>query len=726
MVIMLVLLPLKLMADEGMWPVWMIDKALEQRMADKGCELSANVIYDENHVSLSDAIVSLDFGCTGSVISPEGLMITNHHCAYSDIHALSSDENNYLKDGFWAMNRSEEVPIKGKGAWFLKKVIDITDEYKQVVDSLLNRNKVAGGRKVSHILESRYKKLYPYEVSLTTLWRGKRCYMAFYDLYKDLRLVAAPPSSIAAFGGEVDNWEWPQHKGDFAIYRIYCAPDGTPAEYSEENVPMRSKSFLKISSAGIEEGDYTMTMGYPYSIDRYASSFSVNRAEKFKNPVTAQVGGGQIEIIRKWMEADEQIRLKYSDYYFSLTNTHECMEGEAACYTRFNVSEEKRTLERELVEWMASKSDDYLESITDNATSGYPKREILAKMSAIYNATDSLEMQKSYYQQSLFRCARILFLAHRVNSLKPRRNANQDIGAFKAIDNKEFKRRCDMLWDEIDIRVERELLEYGLNEFYSNVSPEFWGDYLTECYKIYDGDVAAFIDSFWDTSFMTDRERFYSFIAESHYLEDFTNEPIYQIVNSTSVVLFNRLISEIEGDNSISKYEKDYTHLLYEMRRERGDMQYPDANATMRLSYGNITPLYPNDGVKTLSQSTFRGLIEKNSSTNYDYDLDEKMERLLAKGDWGPYGSDGNLYLNFITNNDITGGNSGSPVLNGRGELIGLAFDGNKESLSSNTHFHPTMNKCVCVDIRYVLWILDYYADMDYILTEIHDVNRCE
>jgi len=317
-------------ADEGMWMIHAIDAALEKKMQERGLELSAREIYnaDAPGSSVADAVVSMEFGCTGSIISDRGLLITNHHCAYSDIHGLSTPEHNYLEEGFWAMRQEEEVNITGKSVYFLKKVLDVTDEVLKLQADLIAEGKPSGSRRLSHLMEQKYSRETGMEAWLASMWRGSRYYLALYEVYKDVRLVAAPPVSSAAFGGDIDNWEWPQHKCDFAMYRVYTAPDGSPAEYSEDNVPLKPVRKLSISLDGYKAGDYTMVIGYPGSTNRYSSSFETDFTETLKHPVNNAIRGRQMDIIKGWMNRDPEIRLKYSDYFFSLSNMQECFSGE--------------------------------------------------------------------------------------------------------------------------------------------------------------------------------------------------------------------------------------------------------------------------------------------------------------------------------------------------------------------------------------------------------------
>jgi len=330
-IIALLLLPAAASADEGMWMIQALNQALEKKMQERGLQLSAGEIYnaDAPGATVSDAIVSLGFYCTASVISPEGLLITNHHCAYSDLSELSTPEKNYLEDGYWAFYRKDEIPLKGKAVYFLRRVLDVTGEVAAVSDSLSRNGERFGSRKLSSILERRYAARTGLEASLNSMWAGEKYYLALYETFTDIRLVGAPPVAVASFGGDEDNWEWPQHKADFALYRIY-----------DHGEPLQSPWHLKISEAGYKEGDYTMVIGYPGRTDRYSSSFKADYLERVERPVTNRLRGRQMEIVRRWMDADPDIRMKYSDWFFSLSNVQEMQEGEVQCFKRFHVVDE--------------------------------------------------------------------------------------------------------------------------------------------------------------------------------------------------------------------------------------------------------------------------------------------------------------------------------------------------------------------------------------------------
>ena len=632
----LLLLPLAASADEGMWMIHALNQALEKKMQERGLQLSAGEIYnaDAPGTTVSDAVVSLGFYCTASVISDEGLLITNHHCAYSDLFDLSTPEKNYLEDGYWAFYRQQEIPLKGKEVYFLKRVLDVTDEVAAVSDSLAARGERFGSRKLTSILERRYAARTGLEASLNSMWAGEKYYLALYQTYKDIRLVGAPPVSISAFGGDEDNWEWPQHKADFALYRIY-----------DHGEPLQSPWHLKISRDGYQEGDYAMVIGYPGRTDRYSSSAKVDYLTRVERPVTNRLRGGQMEIVRKWMDADPAVRAKYSDWFFSLSNVQEMQEGEVQCVKRFAVVDEKKAQEKDI-------PSDILQGLADE-----------------YAAIEDIEREKAYYRETIVRGMRITPTMLRMSNAK----------TPEARD--EMYRRG---LEELDPRVEKDLIAYSLEEYFGNLPADVVGHRQDSLRRVFDSNWKSMAEYLWD-----------------HPLE------LMDFVTEVKISDFN---DREQHTGDLTDLQHRYTRALYAAREAQGIVQYPDANSTMRLTYGVVSSLEPWDAVHTSWYSTTRGLREKYDPAQHDYALPADFVAALDRYD-GP--------VNFITDNDITGGNSGSPVLDAQGRLIGLAFDGNKESLASDVSFTPDYNKCVCVDIRYVLWILKDYVGLERILKEI-------
>lgn len=687
-------------ADEGMWLMHLIDKQIQKQLKKEGLKINPKLIYDESSVSLSDAVVALDFGCTGSIVSEDGLLITNHHCAYSDVHELSTPDRNYLEDGFWASTHEQEIPIPGKSIYFLKRVIDVTDAYKQKEAEYIAQGKGRLTRRITAELEREYATRYSgLEASLASIWRGEKYYMYFYRVYKDVRLVAAPPVSIGAYGGDIDNWRWPQHKGDFALYRIYTAPDGSPSEYASENIPLVPETHLKVSTKGVKPGDFTMVIGFPGSTSRYASSYDVNRTEKITNPVNNLVREEQLRIINQWMNKDPLVRLKYADYYFSISNVYGLQVGEVNCYRRYGVVAQKSREETALQQWIDK---------------GGPQVEeewkgLLPAMADYYEQTNPLEKEITYYRETYVRGTCISRIVYRVNSLErtylhPSREVSCKDSLIVGAKDTVFRKGVDNVLDLIDMRVEKDLFAYSTRVFFEKVERPYWGDEVTRMWEETKGNVDDLIEYIWNKSVFTDIERLENFINEPHLISEYVNDPLCRFYNSVTMGRFNEERAKKQGVRGTdTDMERAYTHALYTYRKEKGALQYPDANSTMRFTYGTAGPLIPSDAIYYSSNSTTQGVLDKYNPDQYEFTLKPEYLTRLQK-------LESPIPVNFLSDNDITGGNSGSPVLNGHGELIGLAFDGNLESLSGDTYFHPDLNKCVSVDIRYVLWILDFYA----------------
>ena len=689
-----------LMADEGMWMINSINRALELKMQERGLLLTANQIYDADApgTALADAVVSLDFGCTGSIISDRGLVITNHHCAYSDVHAMSTPEHNYLEDGFWAFTDADEVPIKGKKIQFLKRVVDVTDEALATMKEKGIVNRAMGLRKLSFLMEKKYSEETGLQASLSSMWGGSKYYMALYEEYSDIRLVAAPPVSIAAFGGDVDNWEWPQHKCDFAMYRIYTAPDGKPATYSPENVPLKPSRKLNISRSGISEGDFTMVIGFPGRTARYSSAAKTRFQVDEALPITNEIRGRQMEIISKWMNADPGVRLKYSNRFFSLSNVQELQSGEVQCCNRFKVVDAKLEQEKQLRRWIRSEKSrkDTLGTLLDD-------------LETTYRAIVPAERSLTYYRETIVRGIRPRLLAVRVANLGSSRDKERN--RPEAI-LKEKKSIAEIV-EESDPRVEKELWRYGAEVFLENVDPAFWGPMQKAVKEKYGTDYDALCDNLWNGSWLCDNDFMGKFLSTADLpTARMKEDTLFLFLTENKMQTFNEAVSKADRGKNVSALGRDYVRALYAMRKDLGEPQYPDANSTMRITYGTIGGYEPRDGILCAWRSLPRGLLEKHDPKNYDFCLKDSWKTLLEK-------EKPSMAVDFISDNDITGGNSGSPVLNARGELIGLAFDGNKESLASDVYYTPGYNKCVCVDIRFVFWTLGKYAGMDRIIKEV-------
>lgn len=714
-------------ADEGMWLIHQLQRIAPQLQAE-GLQLPLEALYNPEGGALADAVVAIDGGMgTGSMISEEGLLITNHHVAYSDICALSTPERNILEEGFRAASREEELPVAGKQVMFLRGVEDITAEATAYRDSLkqVGRWGVMGPRKLVAEMERRHRKegLEPW---CATMWGDRCCLIFHYEVYRDIRLVLAPPRRIGAFGGETDNWGWPQHKGDFALYRVYGDAEGRPAEYAPENCPIRPRKVLPVATEGIREGDFAMVIGFPGRTHRYGSSYALEEKAQ-KNPIIEQCRHERMEIIRRRMEADSLVHLAYSDSYFSLSNYADYVRWENRCLHRFDVVEELQREEQAIQRWVESDS-------LRRASYG----SLLADLKRGYEARREAVLSRTWYQEAWFTPSKALVTALRTSSMVGRMQREKRDTLYCphrcGICHGEGKcPRCNAReWQSLvgathhieegyDLMTDRALFVQGVLNFTREVDPSLWGDYLREQMERLGGDAKTLAEEAFDGSFCRHATCYRDYLAQDRAVEEILADPLVALSLSVVYSPFAQAVdvAEQEAGVDVSRAEERYRDLQYAYREAIGRPQYPDANSTMRLTYGRACALEPRDGVLNDHFSTVRGYLEKEDTTNYDFVVDDRLKQLIAARDWGRWGEDGALHVNFLTDNDITGGNSGSPVLNGRGEVVGLAFDGNRESMAGDVWFHPDLARTVAVDIRYVLWLIEKYADAGYLVEEI-------
>ncbi|MGL4293313.1 MAG: S46 family peptidase [Bacteroidales bacterium] len=702
-------------ADEGMWLMTQFEETIYPKMKKMGLSLKPGEIYDEQKVSLSDAIVALDGGaCTGSMISGQGLLITNHHCAYGDVHAASTNEKNYLLDGFWAGSYNEELPVPGKTVQFLRRILDVTDEAQAEMDKL-DREGFKGmkGRRLSRLLEEKYAKESGMLAQLGTMWKGTKYYIFLYDEYKDVRLVAAPPESIGAFGGEQDNWQWPQHKGDFAMYRVYTAPDGSAAEYDAQNVPLKPRRVLDISTKGIKDGDFTMILGYPGRVHRYTSSFEVAEKQNIINPIICDLRRTKLEIWKKYMDQDPTTRLKYADRYFGTSNVTDYARWENKCFYRYDVEALRQQEEQELDAWLKAEPA-RMEKYGD----------LIANMRAAFNLRQEIMRQKIYYREGWATASDLINSARRLSALALDMK-KQKITTLQPGDSllTEFLGRMDrIIFDKIDLSADREVLSTLLGSFLTHVPYNLYGEGLQKVYDAYQGDARKITDYIFDSSILANRDRLHAFFSVPRTADEFTGDIAITMAETSRIMDYNQVQIALEDSSSLrgDDLARVYTQALYDMREDKKIPQYPDANSTMRLTFGSVGNVNPSDGICYASQTTIQGYLDKCDQSDYEFRVLPQMMRLIKTQDWGKWGSKGTLPVNFLTNHDITGGNSGSPVLNGKGQLVGLAFDGNREGMAGDVYFHPELSKTVCVDIRFVLWLIEKYGNAGYLLQEMN------
>ena len=663
-----------LSADEGMWMIHTAKPAVQ---------------------AMSKAVVAIDFMGTGSFVSEDGLVITNHHVAYADVFALGNKNHNWLEEGFWARSREEELPVRGRKVQLLKETVDVTDEVEALIADGTVRAGAMMSRKLGWIMEKRWSEKTGLEAVLTSAWRGTKYFISLYEQYSDVRLVAAPPVCLAAFGGDVDNWEWPQHKGDFAIYRVYTAPDGKPAEYSPDNIPLKSPASFKVAKKGLKEGDATTIIGFPGRTSRYACSARVDYLTETELPIVSELRSKQMAIISEWMDKDPEVRRKYADYYFGLSNFQELALGQMQCNRRFGVAEKKRDEEILLQEWIDAD----------------PARKekwggLIGQLNSKYAAIRDAQVDVIWYRECVSKGTRLHPVASRTATLKRKIDSSRVAGNIRA-----DKRNLA----EIDMRVERDLFRLAIENYFDNVNPEMLGPFQKEVRDRFGKDYDAMCKYIWDGSWMSDPakvEKFLTLEERLHHLDDYLDDPLINFFDDTKIVNFNNKVTKLQGKPGISDLSGEYTKALYSFRKSEGIEQYPDANSTMRVNFGKVKGYSREDGLDCRWYTTMAGMLAKHNPDAHDFCL---IPDWKAVAETAPKA----MKVDFLTDNDSTGGNSGSPVLNKKGEIVGLLFDGVKESLATDFYFTPDYNRSVCVDIHYVLWVLRNYGKMDSVLSEM-------
>ena len=689
-------------ADEGMWLPYSINGKNLADMQRLGCKLTAEQIFSFNQPSLKDAIVQFGGGCTGELISPEGLLLTNHHCGLGQVQAHSSVEHDYLQEGFWAKSKAEELPNKGLTVSFLTYIEDVTKILLVGVDN--NTSEADRATKISENAKTLIKERKgnrDVEVEIVPFYHGNQYILFVYDVYKDVRLVACPPWGIGKFGADTDNWTWPRHKGDFCIFRVYTAPDGSPAEYSEDNIPMKSKHFLPISLKGVKPGDYTMILGYPGSTDRYSTSGAVKSVIEQEGPAIIACRTTKLDQYRKHMDADPAVFIKYASKQASVSNYWKYYIGQVKQLQRNKVFEKRANQEVAFQKWMNENSD-------RKAQYG----DIFNDIDQYWNHQAKYTKATIYHREAGWRGGEAVAFAVRfrqLNNVIENKAAQNEIAARAEA----MKGAVQNYFKDYDKETDRDVTIALLNLFYKDINPEQLPAMIKKIGDKNSGDFTQFVNNAFAKSIFVDAEKLNNWIENPKSL---TKDPIFALMSE----IINSYIdlTEQAGSVSNSRAERLYMKGLMEMQKDRNF--YPDANFTMRLTYGSVQDCKPANAVTYDYITTLDGVMEKYKPGDWEFDVPAELIKLWENKDYGRYADEnGDLVVNFITTNDITGGNSGSPVIDAEGNLVGLAFDGNWEAMSGDLSFENEVQRTICMDARYLVFIIDKMANAQNLMQEL-------
>ncbi|WP_266205602.1 S46 family peptidase [Pontibacter kalidii] len=694
--------------DEGMWLPMLLKQLNEAQMQDKGMKLTAEDIYSVNQSSLKDAIVSFGGFCTGEMISPEGLLLTNHHCGYGQVQQHSSVENDYLTEGFWAKTREQELPNPGLTATFIVRMEDVT---KQILtgteaakteaerEAIVQRNISRVGKEATAGTH--------YNAVIRPFFYGNEYYMYITETFKDIRLVGAPPSSIGKFGGDTDNWMWPRHTGDFSLFRIYAGPNNEPAEYSPENKPYKPRHHLPISLSGVKEGDFTMVFGFPGRTNEYLVSQAVKEIYEVSNPHKINIRETKLNILDEEMKASDAVRIKYAAKHASIANAWKKWIGENRGIRKANAIAEKQQLEQQFAQWVAA--DPARQQQYGN---------LLAEFEQNYKALDGITISRDYINEAAFG-VEIVKLANNFTTLQrllaqkaPQNDIDAQVAKLESYAAGYFK--------DYHAPADKKVFAALLSLYYNNIDRKLHPEIFNMVRSKYKGDFTKYAEDVFTKSAFVSESGVKQLLAEAKKGKDaIKNDPAFELANSVAEYYrVNVMPTYTSVNDNLSLLYRSYMSGLRQMQSDKNF--YPDANSTLRVAYGKVEPYKPVDGVIYTYYTTLEGVMEKAASgVAEDYAIPARLRELYEKKDYGPYGVNGQMPVCFIASNHTTGGNSGSPVINANGQLIGTNFDRNWEGTMSDIVYNPDQVRNISVDVRYMLFIVDKFAGATHLVEEM-------
>ncbi|MBS2098458.1 S46 family peptidase [Carboxylicivirga linearis] len=702
-------------ADEGMWIPMLLKKYNIEQMQEMGFKLTAEDIYSVNEACLKDAVVIFGRGCTGELISDQGLMITNHHCGYGQIQYHSTVDNDYLTNGFWAMSKEEELVNPDLTVTFLKRMEDVTEQVLEGVTDEMNND--AQSRQIQKNIIAIKKEAVKdthYKAVLKPFFNGNQYFLFINEVFKDVRLVGAPPSAIGKFGGDTDNWMWPRHTGDFSVFRIYGDKDNQPAEYSKDNVPYRPKKHFSVSMKGVEEGDFTMVFGYPGSTYEYVPSYHLKMLTETVNPKLIDVRTEKLNILNRHQAADPKVRIQYAAKNARISNSWKRWIGENRGLVILDAINKKQQYENQFTQWAMA-----------NEVRAEKYGNLLSEYEELYEKYTPYRLAKDYIQEVVYRNGiEIISMASKLKRLASPYHLADQTGTevnMKIVEKQRTKVKADaeLFFKNYYKPIDKELCVKLLQMYQNDIPDQFKID-IENLNKKFKGDVAKYVDYLFKKSICDDEAEVMSFIDSfsEKSLKRLEKDPANQLFNSIMRV-YSKKVLQMEQHLKEQLDQLNKTYMAAQMEFESDKVFYPDANFTLRVAYGKVAGYTARDAVEYEYYTTLDGIIEKDNPDIYDYRVPQKLKDLYAQKDYGRYEVDGTVPVCFIATNHTTGGNSGSPVLNADGHLIGVNFDRAWEGVMSDLMFNPDQCRNITLDIRYVLFLIDKFAGAGYLLDEM-------